>query len=649
MSIAKMQKIQLVGLLAQEDQILELLKKEGLIALAPSGAGLEIHPSKLKRAIDETENQETQIAQIRSAIGFIEKFVKTKKTLIDSIIPPKIDLKKDDLALICRDFKYNDLLNKIQELDQEINNIHSLKNNLQNNYNAILPFSKLNFPLRHLHEDNKVNIMLGSIGIKNHKKFEIDIRALSPHIETEIVDFTKNEAYLAIYYLSDQKEKIETFLSKSTFARIKLAYSKNTPAEEVKNIQNQIKNSNTSEKAFTKEAIDLNAFKKRLMLLHDLLLGKQQNYTAKNKSTATSFTFVIDGWLKAKDLARLKIALPNTAAVFEIEPEKGEKIPVAIETPKAFGPFQLIVNIFGTPNQRDIEPTIPLTPFFILFFGICLSDAGYGILLILLATLLLKKLKLPPGGKNLVMLLLLGGITAVPIGILTGSYLGLSAQELPNWLFILKELQIIEPLKSPFVILVMSLLLGITQILFGLLLDGIRKIKEKDFSGAIFDNLLWIFFLLSLVSLFVVQSPINKNGSIILAILLVLTQGRAEKNIFKKLLRGLLSLYKVSGYMGDTLSYSRLLALMMSTSIIGMVINILANMARESVPIIGYIFMFAILIIGHAFNLIISTMSAFVHSLRLQLVEFFSKFFIGGGIEFKPFRHETKYVNIIKD
>ena len=642
MTILPMQKIELIGLLPEEEKILELLKKEGI---------LEIREFKDKRIIPSGENMESQIAGIRSAISFIEKFSKTKKSLIDSLISPKFELKKEELINTSKNFNQEESLEKIQGLDQELNNIAALKNNLLQNMATLAPFKNLDIPLNRLDGNQKISAIVGSVKTKEHKKFEIGLRAITPFLETEVVEFQKNETYIVIYFVNAEREKIEQFLNNSGFNRIKLLSQAAAPLNELNNIKTLLNKAEKSEAEYIKEALALNKNKYNLMLLHDFLLEKQNNFNAKSKSASTRYTFVVRGWITKKDLPLFKEKLQkltSNVAIFEVEKDKDEKVPVAIENPKVFAPFELILKIFGTPSQKDIEPTMALTPFFILFFGICLSDVGYGILLILFATLLLKKLKLPRGGKSLVILLLLGGIVTIPIGVLTGSYLGLSATELPSWLSILKQAQIIEPIKNPVTILIMSLALGIVQIFFGLILQGIKKIREGDWLGAILDDLLWIFFISSLVSIFVFPSTISNNAAIILVILLILTQGRSEKGIIKKFLMGLLSLYNVSGYLGDTLSYSRLLALMMSTSIIGMVINILANMVKDSVPIIGYVFMFAILIVGHIFNLIISTMSAFIHSMRLQLVEFFPKFFVCGGSEFKPFRHQTKYVNIVE-
>jgi len=195
---------------------------------------------------------------------------------------------------------------------------------------------------------------------------------------------------------------------------------------------------------------------------------------------------------------------------------------------------------------------------------------------------------------------------------------------------------------------VFSLVLGLVQIFFGMFLSLFQKIKNQQYLSAVMDDAFWIFFLASLLWLMVASLlalptvMLAQLCSLIGAGLLILTQGRQQKNIFSKFIGGLLSLYRVSSYLGDTLSYSRLLALGMTSAIIGSVINILAGMVKE-VPFIGIGLMILMLSLGHIFNLVISSLGAFVHSLRLQLVEFFGKFYEGGGREFKPYKRIGEY------
>jgi V/A-type H+-transporting ATPase subunit I len=393
----------------------------------------------------------------------------------------------------------------------------------------------------------------------------------------------------------------------------------------------------------------------RVKMMHDIILEKKASLETEEKIFTSRHAFVLEGWIQKNDFVPVKNDLGGISDAVEIiktDPKEGEIAPTIIRNQGILSPFELVTRIFALPRQTEIDPTPALSFFFILFFGICLGDFGYGIVLTLFSFYFLKRYKLPEGGKKLFLLLVMGGIASAIAGIATGSYFGYTPPEISAAVPQLKDLvssaQIIDPVKDPLRMLFVSLGLGLIQIFLGKFLSLFQKILNGQYLEAIIDDAFWIFLLASLV-LFAISSFIfpgmvvlSRNLSIVGAALLIISQGRNEKNIIKKALVGILSLYSVSAYLGDILSYSRLLALGMTSAIIGSVINILANMARGA-PLIGGLLMFAILVFGHLFNLIISTLGAFVHSLRLQMVEFFGKFYEGGGKEFKPLRRAAEY------
>jgi V/A-type H+-transporting ATPase subunit I len=213
-------------------------------------------------------------------------------------------------------------------------------------------------------------------------------------------------------------------------------------------------------------------------------------------------------------------------------------------------------------------------------------------------------------------------------------------------------MKIADPMKNPILILGVALLLGVLQIIFGIFIKIYSKIKNKMLKEALLDDFPWIYFIFSLL-IFGAKDFFNlpQNFSIFLilsaAIAMVLTQGRKTKNILLKPFSGVLSLYGIIGYLSDALSYSRLLALCLATSVIASVVNLTAGIFKEMIPIVGLFFAFLILLFGHIFNIFISSLGAFIHSMRLQFVEFIPKFMEGGGKRFKPFLRESKYVEVI--
>ncbi|HPJ26056.1 MAG TPA: V-type ATPase 116kDa subunit family protein, partial [Synergistaceae bacterium] len=244
----------------------------------------------------------------------------------------------------------------------------------------------------------------------------------------------------------------------------------------------------------------------------------------------------------------------------------------------------------------------------------------------------------------------------VVVGALTGSWLGDMFEQFPflNFMVPLKEsLVVLNPMNDPISFLILSLILGVVQVLFGLGIAMARNIQEKDYIAAAGDQGGWMalivgLLLLGLGTAGIVPSAILVLGEILSAlgaILLVTTQGREKDGILRKAVSGVLSLYNITAFLGDILSYSRLLALGLATAAVAMIINTLTVLV-SGIPYVGWIFAIVLFLGGHIFSLAVNALGAFVHSLRLQYVEFFSKFFTASGRFFQPYRFSTKYTTV---
>ena len=298
--------------------------------------------------------------------------------------------------------------------------------------------------------------------------------------------------------------------------------------------------------------------------------------------------------------------------------------------------YDVVTRLYSVPRREELDPTPYMAPFFFIFFGLCMADVGYGVILSLLALFISRKLKLAGMGKQLVDLLFLGGIASVVFGVILGGYWGDLFGLAPLWF---------NPLEDPITMLIFCFILGLFHIYFGMGIQAYRNIKAGKPLDALLDQVIWIVFLTSLILIAIPQfSAVAKWIVIAGAALLILTQGRRQKGLLKKFFSGLGSLYGITGYLSDVLSYSRLLALSLSTAVIATVINVMGKLMAGS--LIGYLFMALILAGGHLFNMLIGVLGAYVHTSRLQYIEFFGKFFEGGGRVFRPFRVTNKFVDI---
>ena len=376
------------------------------------------------------------------------------------------------------------------------------------------------------------------------------------------------------------------------------------------------------------------------------------------RMSTTDSTFLMEGWMRALDRPWLVKELAERFAEVEVsfrEPLDGEDPPIHLDNRGVTRPYEFVTTLYGRPVYREDDPTPLLAPFFVLFFAMCLTDAGYGLTLAALASFVLLKFKPKGGARNLFNLLFIGGLVTAAIGIVAGGIFGLGIDSFPAWL---KPFVLINPLAEPMKMLNISFLMGLVHILFGIGLRMRADFRAGLIADALFDDLAWIIFIAALAPLGFAGilggevPPMVIRGatyvSLGIAAVIFVTGGRKQKSPIMKIIGGLVKFYDIVGYFGDVLSYARLLALGLATSAIALAVNDIAAMVKGMPYYIGYIVMVFILIGGHAFNLAVNTLGSFVHSARLQYLEFFGKFFTGGGVEFKPFRSERKY-SVLKD
>lgn len=397
--------------------------------------------------------------------------------------------------------------------------------------------------------------------------------------------------------------------------------------------------------------------------LSDYYSVLRDRYSALGSGNATDQVVMLRGWIPESALPEVQKALSAHDSSIELvlsEPGPDDNVPSFIVNPPWCLPFENLTRLYGAPKYGEIDPTPLLAPFFFIFFGMCLGDAGYGLIMIGFFVWFLRKFKrMPTSFRGFFNLFVLSGVSTVVVGALTGSWFGdlVDAFGIFSFLRPLKNsLIILNPMEDPMTFLGLSLALGVVQLLFGLGIAFYDALRKKNYMGAFADTGGWIVFLVGLLLwggcaggfLSTGTEPLAKTLTIAGAVILLATQGREKTGFLSKAVSGLLSLYGVTSYLGDVLSYSRLLALGLATSAVGVIINMLAGLAGD-IPFIGWILALLLIIGGHIFSIAVNVLGAFVHSLRLQYVEFFSKFYTGGGRVFAPLTYKTSYVSIKKE
>ena len=383
---------------------------------------------------------------------------------------------------------------------------------------------------------------------------------------------------------------------------------------------------------------------------------RADKYRVINELDHSKHIFVIYGYIPEEDCEKLE-RLCNRVAVCHIDfGDAGDDAPVKLKNNKFAQPAQGIVNMYAPPSHDDIDPTPLLAFFFYFFFGMMFSDAGYGLLMTIVIGIVLKVFKPDTQMRNNLKLFQYCGVSTFLWGLVFGSIFGDAPAVLYNHftgasvtMADILPWPTLDPQKDALTLMIISIAFGLVHILVGMGCKFYVCLKHKDYSGAFLDTGLWMLMLIGFAVLAVgmavspVVLSVGAGIAIACAVGLVLTQGRHKKG-FGKVIGGLASLYDITSYISDLLSYSRLLALGLTTGVMAQVFNMLATMFGTSW--VGCIIMVVILVIGHAINIGLNALGSYVHTMRLQYVEMFSKFYEGGGQEFEPFSLKSKYIKI---
>lgn len=364
---------------------------------------------------------------------------------------------------------------------------------------------------------------------------------------------------------------------------------------------------------------------------------------AKSRLVGTDKVFLLEGWLPADHCAALEIALePFTCAIETREPTEDEypQVPVQLKNNKLTRPLNMVTEMYSLPAYGTLDPNPLMAPFFILFYGIMMADMGYGLLMMIASVIISKKYRPKGTSGELFSLLGLCGISTFIMGALTGGFFGdfltqLVAIVSPGTVFALPKL--FDPLDDLTMILIGSMALGMVQIVTGMAISLIEKCKRKKFLDAFFEEITWWIVFIGIALLALGKGAAVLYVGCALVLLGPIVQGKG----WGKLTGVFGSLYNhVTGYFGDILSYTRLMALMLAGSVIAQVFNMLAAMPGNVIAFI------IISMLGNAMNFGLNLLGCYVHDLRLQCLEFFNKFYVDGGKPFRPMTLDTEYVDL---
>lgn len=645
--IKDVEKINILFHRKDREAILNFLQNNRLVEIIGKES-----PYKIKREDDENKKNElhTKKAEVEYVLSFLSSFEgKLKKSFrekLEQIFSPKIFLTEEEIKSNLEKFNFAWVLEECKAGEARINELNNQLEELYRRKQLYQKWKLFPYARKDLEGLEGLRILIGTTS--QWELFKNEIEKKTKLYELMILETKKSIIKFCLFYHPRAEKEIKEVLEKN---KVKIEEEvkelKNLPRAEIKEINKKLNELLRERNLLTIKIRSLFfSARENLKIMSDYLTWEEKKIEVALQGFYTSYLVSLKCWLEKDRLKELEKGLKKITkdfAIFKLKIGKDDKPPLILRHRKFLRPLEFITNMYGTPKKEEIDPLPFMTPFFILFFAFCLGDAGYGILLFSIPLLAIKILKIPEEKRDFLELLIYLGLATFFAGLFFGSCFGINV----------KFLKIADPLKNPLQVLFLSLILGICQIIFGLFLNLYREIKTNGLREGFLNGFPLIYLIFALLLFFGVKSnfiPLEKEIAkyLILSglLFLVLSQGRKARNLFLKIFSGVGNLYNLIGYFSDVISYSRLLALGLATTVIAQVVNLLAGMVKEMVPFVGLIISLFILIFGHLFNLVISSFGAFIHSMRLQFVEFFPKFIIGGGRTFEPFSKEGKYIEL---
>ena len=655
MAIVKMSKFDLVVFAEQRAKVLKKLQKFKEVSFVD----IELHDENGKLSKDAVEgvtkyvnNEELthideRLYQLSNAISLIKKYDE-RKTRLRDVIHGNENYTFDELAKKVLSYDWKKVSSELNKIGTQYSQIKSEISKKYMRYDEIDLWERLDVNPKELKNLKKVNTFLGTVPIKLKGTFIDGISELDKTYYEEL-KIVKDEVYYLVISSVDEseKEKLAEVFRNSSFTVENLDIDavpqdyKNGLQKEISELKKEKRRLKAQIKTYSEDLTDLQA-------VYEYMQNKKLRIVESEKLAQTENTILIKGWIPTEKVSEFEKVIKDEAGdnyylTFTDADRDDATVPIKLKNGKVASTFENLTGMYAYPRYNEIDPTPLFTPFYILFFGMMGADVGYGLVLLLATMFVLKVVNLSSQMRKSIKFFFYLSFSVIFWGLLYGSYFGATIPGM--W-------RLVDPASQYNDLLIGSILFGVVHIFVGLAIKAYMLIRDGKSLEAVYDVLFWymaliggmLFLIFKLMNLSAVVANVSMWVMIAGMAGIVLTGGREAKGVGAKLGGGLYSLYGISSYVGDFVSYSRLMALGLSGGFIASAINMIAGMISGSW--VGMIFIPVILIAGHLFNMFLSFLGAYVHTSRLMYVEYFGKFYEGGGKPFKDFRTENKYINL---
>ncbi len=655
MAVCKMVKFVVLSHGSEAADLLEALQEEGICQILDAEQGMVCKDwPELQCGVSPAKDIEDRLKRLEKSISFLGDYER-KEGGLGKVLAPREVINEARYMEVVKESQGFSLVEQAERAADKIEDSRAEEERLSGVIEKLRPWMDLETPVDELSRMESACCFTGLIA--EQKLSDIEEAAGESGWAVEEVGTVDRKTACLIVCLNEQAVELQKMLRSADFESVSFEGMSGTIkelTEENKRGLSEVQQELTKQQRL---AGSLAGELSKLRILYDYYDNLLRREKAQGDSPWTDSTVVLEGWTREKDYGRLEDVVGHFEASSLNRTEKGqeEEIPVDIENKEVVKPFEVVTRLYGMPKYFDVDPTVFLAPFFAVFFALCLTDAGYGIAMVLLMAFFIKKMQ---GDKKLLWMLGICGVFTIGAGAVTGGWFGDAVQQLDiGWLNAARQkMMLFDPLEDPMMFFYLAIACGYIQIMAGLVIAFFHSLRQKDYTSALCDRLTWLVMLNSIVIYGASKSgmlPSSIGGYAGLTALfpaaIIFLFSERHGGWGSRLGIGAYNLFSTVFYVGDVLSYLRLMALGMVTAGLAMAINVIARIALDLPYGLGIVLMILILVGGHALNVALSALGAFVHTLRLQYAEFFPKFFTGGGRAFVPLSKEYKHIHLSKD
>ena len=667
MSILQMQRISICAMKKDRKAILEKLQKLGVMEIDNS----VIMDEELKTADIYSAKQsfERRVATAEQALDILSEYAPEKKSMFAGLEGKTLIDNDDYTQAIERQTKTLEDINRIIELQKQVAEHQAEIIKLETKKETLTPWLALDIP-----QDYKgtkhTSVIIGSIGIQMSLEAIYEkLAEQAPNIEAveiHIVSTSTNQTCITAICLKEQEKSVEDALRAFGFTR-PAKESSITPSEQLMEIEAQVAISQVEMEKAKSEIIERAKGRRDMQLYADYYRIRSQKYEVLGQIPHSQNTFFVSGYVPEKKAQQLKVSMEDDFEVVAYVEDllEEEEMPILLENGTFASSMEGVLVSYGLPKKEEMDPSMLMAWCYVFFFGLMLSDAAYGLIMTIGCAFALKKYpRMEETMKKSLRMFMYCGVSTMIWGILFGGIFGdvitIFAQTFLHKTVVIPPLWF-APLDNPMRLLIVSMLFGVIHLFIGLALKGYMCLRDRKYMEFFCDVALWAILLIGLIMMLLpsqifvsmsqmdivfpsVLNTIAKAMAASGAFGILLMSGRGTKNLGLRLGLGAYDLYNVTGWLSDVLSYSRLLALGLATGVVASVINKMGSMIGDG--IFAMFIFIVIFLAGHAFNFGINLLGAYVHTCRLQYVEFFGKFYEGGGRAFNPFKAKSNYIDI---